>query len=277
LLLAIHYLSRDSAVGRGAHRILCGRKTTAGQIAAGIGKQRGSVRAGAGPGAADNFSWVACILVPVAVAIIFAHTGTAFFRSLRLCGHHFPSLSTPALVLGLRTQRNQMAALAVALVLGAVLVLNTTGKPWLIEQLANLAPPRVAGIRAECVRRASGSSLNPWFRWSLSACKQLSAGRSRGVRSRTPSIPDSSFVANTGLTFWRSIRKQTRKLTARLYLLNDRQAATAIAHDTVFENYDRVKRVFPIRGQVRPLLRLYRGASALSRPGRLQPSPRLVC
>jgi len=54
------------------------------------------------------------------------------------------------------------------------------------------------------------------------------------------------------LTFLEIDQEADAELTARLYLLNDRQAATAIAHDTVFENYDRVKRVFPIRGQVAP-------------------------
>jgi len=83
--------------------------------------------------------------------------------------------------------------------------------------------------------------------------------------------PDLPLVANTGLTFLEIDQEADAELTARLYLLNDRQAATAIAHDTVFENYDRVKRVFPSEAS-RPLLRLYRGASALSRPGRLQPS-----
>ena len=188
-------------------------------------------------------------LVPVAVAIIFAHTGTAFFDRYAFVAI-IPISLTPALVLGLRTQRNQMAALAVALVLGAVLVLNTTGKPWLIEQLANLAPPRVAAfaLNAFAAPPIVTEPVVPMVPERLQAA--LAAAP---VVSDLDAIdPDLPLVANTGLTFLEIEQEADAELTARLYLLNDRQAATAIAHDTVFENYDRVKRVFPIRGQVAP-------------------------
>jgi hypothetical protein len=188
-------------------------------------------------------------LVPVAVAIIFAHTGTAFFDRYAFVAI-IPISLTPALVLGLRTQRNQMAALAVALVLGAVLVLNTTGKPWLIEQLANLAPPRVAAfaLNAFAAPPIVTEPVVPMVPERLQAA--LAAAP---VVSDLDAIdPDLPLVANTGLTFLEIDQEADAELTARLYLLNDRQAATAIAHDTVFENYDRVKRVFPIRGQVAP-------------------------
>jgi hypothetical protein len=188
-------------------------------------------------------------LVPVAVAIIFAHTGTAFFDRYAFVAI-IPISLTPALVLGLRTQRNQMSALAVALVLGAVLVLNTTGKPWLIEQLANLAPPRVAAfaLNAFAAPPIVTEPVVPMVPERLQAA--LAAAP---VVSDLDAIdPDLPLVANTGLTFLEIDQEADAELTARLYLLNDRQAATAIAHDTVFENYDRVKRVFPIRGQVAP-------------------------
>jgi hypothetical protein len=64
--------------------------------------------------------------------------------------------------------------------------------------------------------------------------------------------PDLPLVANTGLTFLEIDRQGDADLTKRLYLLNNRQAAASIAHDTVFENYDRLTKVFPIRGKVEP-------------------------
>jgi len=78
-----------------------------------------------------------------------------------------------------------------------------------------------------------------------------------------------------GLTFLEIDQEADAELTARLYLLNDRQAATAIAHDTVFENYDRVKRVFPSEARS-PLTAPLSGSIRAFSPGRLQPSPRLV-
>jgi hypothetical protein len=63
---------------------------------------------------------------------------------------------------------------------------------------------------------------------------------------------DLPLVANTGLTFLEIDQQGDAKLTKRLYLLDDKRAAAAIAHDTVFKDYDRLKESFPIRGKVEP-------------------------
>ena len=62
--------------------------------------------------------------------------------------------------------------------------------------------------------------------------------------------PNLPLVAGTGLTFLELDQRADSELAKRLYLLNDLQAAKSIAHDTVFENYDRLTKVFPIRGKV---------------------------
>ena len=74
----------------------------------------------------------------------------------------------------------------------------------------------------------------------------------RPVTSLDAVDPDLPLVANTGLTFLEIDRQGDAELTKRLYLLNDRKSAASIAHDTVFDNYDRLKKVFPIRGRVEP-------------------------
>jgi len=77
-------------------------------------------------------------LIPLGVGILFAHTDTAFFDRYGIVVM-IPIALVPALLLGFRTQRNQMAGVAVTLVLCATLFLNTSGKLWLIEQLGNFA------------------------------------------------------------------------------------------------------------------------------------------
>jgi hypothetical protein len=188
-------------------------------------------------------------LVPLGVGILFARTGTAFFDRYGIVVL-IPVALIPALLLGFRTHRNQMAGLVVALVLSAALFLNTTGKFWLIEQLGNLAPPRVARYALNAlalpliVRERAKPRIPPHLQKALEAA--------RPVSNLDAVDPDLAVVANTGLTFLEVDQQGDAELTKRLYLLDDRQAAASIAHDTVFENYDRLKRVFPIRGKVEP-------------------------
>jgi len=188
-------------------------------------------------------------LIPLGVGILFARTGTAFFDRYGIV-IIIPIVLIPALVLGFRTQRNQMAGVAVALVLSATLFLNTYGKVWLIEQLGNLAPPRVARYALNLL------SLPPII---TERVKPRVAPHLQKALDAAPAVsnldeidPDLPLVANTGLTFLEIDRQGDAVLAKRLYLLNDRQAAASIAHDTVFENYDRLTKVFPIRGKVEP-------------------------
>jgi hypothetical protein len=188
-------------------------------------------------------------LIPVGVGILFARTGTAFFDRYGIAAF-IPIAIVPSLLLGLRAQRDQMAGLAVALVLSAVLFLNTAGKVWLIEQLGNLAPPTVAQyvLNALALPKLIIERVKPLVPPHL----QRALEAAHPVSNLDIIDPDLPLVANTGLTFLEIDRQADAQLVSRLYLLNDRQSAVAIAHDTVFENYERLKKVFPIRGQVEP-------------------------
>ena len=55
-----------------------------------------------------------------------------------------PFAVVPALFLGYRTKRNQIAGTLGAVSLGVVFFFNTTGKPWLIGQVSALLPARAA-------------------------------------------------------------------------------------------------------------------------------------
>jgi hypothetical protein len=193
---------------------------------------------------------LACLaLIPVGVGVLFAHTGTAFFDRYGIVVI-IPVVLIPVLLLGYRTQRNQMAGIAVALVLSVTLFLNTAGKIWLIEQLGNLAPPRVARYTLNVLSLPLMITGRVKPRVAPHLQKALDAAPA--VSNLDAIDPDLPLVANTGLTFLEIDRQGDAELTKRLYLLNDRQAAASIAHDTVFENYDRLTKVFPIRGKVEP-------------------------
>jgi hypothetical protein len=188
-------------------------------------------------------------LVPLGVGILFARTGTAFFDRYGFVVL-IPIALGPALLLGFRTRRNQMAGVAVALLLGVVLFLNTTGKFWMIEQLGNFTSPTVAryALNILALPPIITEPVKPFVAPHL----QKALDAARPVYNLDSVDPDLSLVANTGLTFLEIDEQGDEELTNRLYLLNNRQAAAAIAHDTVFENYDRLRKVFPIRGKVEP-------------------------
>jgi hypothetical protein len=193
---------------------------------------------------------LACFtLIPVAIGIIFARTGTSFFDRYGVVVL-IPIALVPALVLAYRTQRNQIAAILLAFVLGAVFFLNTAGKPWLIEQIATLAPPASAryAIAAFTLPPLIEERVKPAvpdrLREAFSAAQPVA-----DLNAVEPDLP---VVANTGLTFLEVDQRANAALTRRLYLLGDEQAATKISHDTVFENYDRIQRSFPIHSTVEP-------------------------
>ena len=188
-------------------------------------------------------------MIPLGVGILFAHTDTAFFDRYGIVVM-IPIALVPALLLGFRTHRNQMAGVAVALVLSATLFLNTNGKIWLIEQLGNLAPPRVARFALNAL--ALPPIITERVKPRVAPHLQKALDAAAPVSDLDAIDPDLLLVANTGLTFLEIDRQGDAELTRRLYLLNNRQAAASIAHDTVFENYDRLTKVFPIRGKVEP-------------------------
>jgi 4-amino-4-deoxy-L-arabinose transferase-like glycosyltransferase len=188
-------------------------------------------------------------MIPLGVGILFAHTGTAFFDRYGIVVM-IPIALVPALLLGFRTRRNQMAGVSVALVLSATLFLNAAGKIWLIEQLGNLAPPRVARFALNVL--ALPAIITERVKPRVAPHLQTALDAAPPVSNLDAIDPDLPLVANTGLTFLEIDRQGDAELTKRLYLLNNRQAAASIAHDTVFENYDRLTKVFPIRGKVEP-------------------------
>ena len=188
-------------------------------------------------------------LIPLGVGVLFAHTGTAFFDRYGIVVI-IPVVLIPVLLLGYRTQRNQMAGIAVAVVLSVTLFLNTVGKIWLIEQLGNLASPRVARYTLNVL--ALPTIITGPVKPRVAPHLQTALDAAPAVSNLDAIDPDLPLVANTGLTFLEIDRQGDAELTRRLYLLNDRQTAASIAHDTVFENYDRLTKVFPIRGKVEP-------------------------
>jgi hypothetical protein len=188
-------------------------------------------------------------LIPLGVGVLFAHTGTAFFDRYGIVVI-IPIVLIPVLLLGYRTQRNQMAGIAVAVLLSVTLFLNTAGKIWLIEQLGNLASPRVARYTVNVL--ALPTIITGRVKPRVAPHLQTALDAAPAVSNLDAIDPDLPLVANTGLTFLEIDHQGDAELTRRLYLLNDRQAAASIAHDTVFENYDRLTKVFPIRGKVEP-------------------------
>ncbi len=188
-------------------------------------------------------------LVPIAVGILFARTGTAFFDRYGIV-ILIPIALAPVLFLGFRTQRNEIAGAVMVFLLSVLLFLNTSGRIWLIEQLGNFASPRVtryvlhATALPQILVDPITQRVPPHLRRAFEA--------SRTVTNLDTVSPDLPLVANTGLTFLEIDQRGDAELTARLFLLNNQQAAVAIAHDTVFENYDRLKKFFPIRGRVEP-------------------------
>jgi 4-amino-4-deoxy-L-arabinose transferase-like glycosyltransferase len=188
-------------------------------------------------------------LIPLGVGVLFAHTGTAFFDRYGIVVI-IPVVLIPVLLLGYRTQRNQMAGISVAVVLSVTLFLNTAGKIWLIEQLGNLASPRVARYTLNVL--ALPTIITGQVKPRVAPHLQMALDAAPAVSNLDAIDPDLPLVANTGLTFLEIDRQGDAELTRRLYLLNDRQTAASIAHDTVFENYDHLTKVFPIRGKVEP-------------------------
>jgi len=196
-----------------------------------------------------GFLFLCFSLVPLAIGIVFAHTGTAFFDRY---GTVFiiPIVFVPVLVLGFGTQRNQIAGVTVAIALSAVFFFNSSGKSWMIEQLGNFAPPRVARYVLNAL--ALPALITEPMRPRVPPYLQQALENAPDVSDLDTIETDLPLVANTGLTFLEIDQQGDAKLTKRLYLLDDKRAAAAIAHDTVFKDYDRLKESFPIRGKVEP-------------------------
>lgn len=191
---------------------------------------------------------VSLSLVPLAIGILFARTGTAFFGRYGVAWL-VPLALVPALLLSYRTQSNRLAGTTIALLLALVFFFNTTGKAWLLEQASSVLPPVAAA------RMLYAFALPPLIPVDIAPVPSYlqgelaSAPRVSHFDSIAPELP---IVANTGLTFMELDRQETAQVAQRLYMLADDEAASTIAHDTVFAHFELVKEAFPIRGKLAP-------------------------
>ncbi len=153
-----------------------------------------------------------------------------------------------ALFLGYRTKRNQIAGTLGAVSLGVVFFFNTTGKPWLIGQVSALLPARAAAKLLYVLALPPIISVQcPAIPAPLRA-ELATAPFVLHLKSVAPQLP---LVAATALTFLKLDHQESPEVAQRLYMLTDEQAASTIAHDTVFSHYENVKAAFPmIRGKV---------------------------
>jgi hypothetical protein len=186
-------------------------------------------------------------LVPLAVAILFLRTGTAFFDRYGVV-MLIPAAVVPSLLLAYSTHCKKSYAGIVAVLLASLFYINSSGKAWLLEPLATILPPplvaRVLYLTAfpPLFEMPSVPPIPP----SLVKTYRGAPTISRLDRLR-PELP---LVAGTALTFMELDRTESNPLTTRLFLLTNREAAATIVQDTLFENYEQLKAVFPIRGNV---------------------------
>ncbi len=195
-----------------------------------------------------GFLLTALALVPIGIGILFARTGTAFFERYGVVWL-IPLAAVPTLVLGYRTQQDRLAGAATAVLLVTIFFFNTWGKSWLLEQVSTFVPAKAAAkllyVSALPPLAPPGyPAIPPYLQAALAAAPIVSQ-----LDSVAPGLP---LVANTGLTFLEVDRQESAQVTQRLYLLTDEEAASTIAHDTVFAHYEQVKEAFSLRGKVEP-------------------------
>jgi hypothetical protein len=188
-------------------------------------------------------------LVPLAIGALFLRTGAPFYERYG-AAFLIPCVLFPALLLGYRTDCNRYAASGVSVLLAVLLILNTCGKAWLVEQLSNIAPPRVAARLLYLIALppvgppALKSPVPPYLERALATVPPVSH-----LEALYPDLP---LVAGNGPTFLELDQYQDAALTQRLYVLTNHEAASTITHATLFDHYERVKAAFPIGGRVLP-------------------------
>jgi hypothetical protein len=187
-------------------------------------------------------------LVPLEIYLIFSRTGSPFYERYGVVAL-LPCALAPALFLAWRTHRNQWAGAGVAFLLGALLFFDSSGKAWLLEHLADFAGPRITARLFNLVAlppvappALKAPFAPPYLEGALNSSSNVSL-----LDSVDPLLP---FVAGSASTFLELDRYQDAAFAQRLYLLTDPVASANIVHNTVFDHYELVKAVFPIRGQV---------------------------
>ena len=188
-------------------------------------------------------------LVPLAMGALSLRNGAPFYERY---GTVFilPCVVFPALFLGYRTHCNRPVASGLAILLGVLIILNTSGKAWLVEQFSRIAPPSVAGRLLYFTALppvgppAPKSPVPPYLEKDLGTLQPVSR-----LETLAPDLP---LVAGNAPTFLELDQYQDAALTHRLYLLTNHEAASTITHATLFDHYERVKAAFPISGEVEP-------------------------
>jgi len=195
------------------------------------------------------FLLLVLFLLPLAIAGVFARTGTAFFDRYGVA-ILIPAAITPALTLASAARRQRSYAVIVALIMAVLIHVNSSGIAKLLQMSSRIAPPAVASrllyiVVAPPLPEVLDLPVVPAYLEHQSAAAPV-------VSSLDAVEPNLALVAGTGLTFLELDSSQDDRLTQRLVLLTDRVAASTIARDTLFENYGELKKVFPIRGDVQP-------------------------
>jgi Dolichyl-phosphate-mannose-protein mannosyltransferase len=200
-------------------------------------------------GAPFGFLLFALSLIPVAVGFLFSYSGAYFFDRYGIVWL-IPLTLVPVLVLGYCTDRNQLAGTVVALLLAVLLFFNSTGRAWLLAQVSGLFPPKIA-VRLLYIVAMAPIYPPPNYP-AVPLYLQTGLATAPLVAHLDTVEPDLPLVAHTALTFLELDRKESAQVTQRLYMLTDEEAASSIAHDTVFVHFERVKEAFPIRGKIEP-------------------------
>jgi 4-amino-4-deoxy-L-arabinose transferase-like glycosyltransferase len=213
-------------------------------------RQEGNAGSGSTPPKLNlplSFFLSGLFLVPLAVAILFARTGTAFFERYGVV-MLIPVAVAPAMLLAYRTLCNRSYAATVALSLAVLIFLNSSARICLLQQLSSIVPPATAARLLYLTALPPVPEIPDWR--PVPAYLEQAALAAPPVSHLDAVQPRLPLVAGTALTFMELDRSEDAELAKRLFLLTNKEGASTIAQDTVFENYEQLKAVFPIRGNV---------------------------
>jgi hypothetical protein len=196
-----------------------------------------------------GFLLLVLFLSPLLTAIVFARTGTAFFERYGVV-MLIPAAIAPAMVLAFGTGCRRSYAASMVLLLAALIHVNSSGMAWLLQQSSSIARPAVAArllylVAMPPIPYVPKLAIVPAY---LEHEKEAAPS----VSDLNAVEPGLALVAGTGLTFLELDRSENTELTKRLFLLTNKEAALTITHDTLFENYEQLQAVFPLRGTVEP-------------------------
>ena len=188
-------------------------------------------------------------IVPVGVGILFARSGTAFFDRYGIV--ILITLAViPAWLLSVRSGRSQFAG---GIGLGIVAMfwfVQSFAMPWVIESTANVLPLRAAAVVSALV--VAVPEVPQPSPVTLPTYLKLQAQQAPKVKEISSVFPELPMVAGSALPFMELDHYEDDTFTSRLFLLDNREAAVNLVHFTVFEGYERLKSLFPIRGAVEP-------------------------